>query len=151
MIDIGVAIYVVNVRFGQRYPTDNLNQTGVRRLKKLAIAAAFATAAGSPAAAVEESNYLLNSAADLAALCSSPADPSAIHMCQGYLVGINHMHMAIEAAVGNRVYCLPADGSVTRDSAARDFSLWVAATPDAAAMSAREGLLQWAKLTFPCQ
>jgi hypothetical protein len=50
-----------------------------------------------------------------------------------------------------KVYCLPADGGVTRDTAARDFAAWVAATPDAGAMPAREGLLRWAQVTFPCQ
>lgn len=120
-------------------------------MKKLVIAAAVAMAAGLPAAAVEESDYLLNSAEDLAALCGAPDDAAAIHMCQGYLVGIHHMHGAIETAVGERIYCLPTDGGVTRDTAARDFSLWVNSTPAAASMPARDGLLQWAQLTFPCK
>jgi hypothetical protein len=120
-------------------------------VKKLVCATALAITAGSPAGATEEANFLLNSAGDLAALCGAPSEPAAIHMCEGYLLGIHHMHGAIDEALGAKVYCLPTDGSVTRDTAAHDFSAWVAATPDAAAMSAREGVLHWAQITYPCK
>lgn len=113
-------------------------------------AAALSIAVSSSAFAVDESNFLLKSAGDLAALCSAPSNPAAIHMCQGYLVGIHHMHEAVGQAMDVTVYCLPPDGSVTRDSAARDFAAWVNSTPSAAAMSPREGVLHWARQTYPC-
>jgi hypothetical protein len=120
-------------------------------VKNQACAATLVIVAGSPAGAVDEANFLLSSAGDLAALCAAPAEPASIHMCQGYLVGVNHMNSAVEQALGIKVYCLPTDGSVTRDTAARDFSVWVAATPGAASMPAREGLLKWAQITYPCK
>jgi len=116
------------------------------------LAALLVTAAAVPAAqAVEKEDFLLQTAASLGALCGAPADPAAIHMCEGYLAGVNQMHEAIAEAFGGRIYCLPADGSVTRDSAAAAFSTWTAATPAAATMPAREGVLVWARLTYPCK
>ncbi len=120
-------------------------------MKRLITAAALAVAAAAPASAAEDANFLLQTAADLGALCGAPAEPAAIHMCQGYLVGVHQMHQAIDQALGVKVYCIPDDGSVTRDTAARDFAAWVAATPDAGAMPARDGLLTWARTTFPCK
>lgn len=117
---------------------------------RITAAVLFALAAMS-ADAAEEADFRLETAANLARLCGAPSDPSAIHMCQGYLLGVHHMHHALDAALGVKVYCLPADGGVTRDTAARDFAAWVAANPDAGAMPAREGLLRWAQVTFPCQ
>jgi len=116
------------------------------------LAVLIAAAALAPAAqAVEKEDFLLQTAVNLGALCGAPADPAAIHTCEGYLAGVNQMHDAIGEAFGGRVYCLPSDGSVTRDSAAAAFSAWAAATPAAASMPASEGVLVWARLTYPCQ
>jgi hypothetical protein len=104
-----------------------------------------------PAMAAEEDDYLLTTADDLAALCRSPEDVSAIHMCHGFLVGANRVFEAVGRALGDPLYCLPTDGSVSRDTAARDFAAWVGATPDAASMSSSDGLLRWARTTYPCR
>lgn len=136
---------------GNIIPIYRVKLTGGTYVKTIVFAAALALVAGSPAGAAEEINFLLKSAGDLAALCAAPAEPASIHMCQGYLVGVNHMNSAVEQALGVKVYCLPTDGSVTRDTAARDFSVWVAATPGVVSMPAREGLLQWAQTTYPCK
>lgn len=108
-------------------------------------------AVASSAQASEQSDFMLATSANLAALCASTSEPAAIQMCQGYLLGVHHMHQAVGDALGQKIYCMPDNGSVTRDSAAHDFAAWVAATPAAAAMPAREGLLEWARITYPCQ
>lgn len=119
---------------------------------KWIVPAAFAMlGAASTAQAADQSDFLLETTANLAALCAAVGDPVAIQMCQGYLVGVNHMHEAVGEAFGAKVYCLPDDGSVTRDTVARDFAAWVAETPTAATRPAREGLLDWARTTYPCQ
>jgi hypothetical protein len=72
-------------------------------------------------------------------------------MCHGFLVGSNRMFETVGRALGDPLFCLPTDGSVSRDTAARDFAAWVAATPDAASMSPSDGLLRWARTTYPCR
>jgi hypothetical protein len=104
-----------------------------------------------PVAAAETEDYLLETAEDLASLCAAPADASAIHMCQGFLVGTNRVFETVGNALGDPLYCLPRDGSASRDTAARDFAAWVAATPEAATMSPTDGLLRWARATYPCR
>lgn len=112
--------------------------------------AAILAALSLPAAAAEEDDYLIESAEDLADICDEPENVSAIHLCQGYLVGVNQMHEAIVASLGVRVYCIPEGAGVTRNTVAADFSAWVQAHPDMADMSAREALLTWARQTYPC-
>jgi hypothetical protein len=121
-----------------------------RRIMRTALFMATALLVAGPAMAVEEEDYLLQTAGDLAALCGAPEDVSAIHMCQGFLVGANRVFAAVGQALGDPLYCLPTDGSASRDTAARDFAAWVAATPDAASMSSSDGLLRWARTTYPC-
>jgi hypothetical protein len=118
---------------------------------RTALFTAAALLMAGPAAAAVEENYLLATAEDLAALCAAPEDASAIHMCQGFLVGANHVFEAVGRALGDPLYCLPTDGSASRDTAARDFAAWIAETPDAAAMPPSDGLLRWARTTYPCR
>lgn len=112
--------------------------------------AAVLAALSLPAAASEEEDYLLETAGDLADLCDEPENASAIHMCQGYIVGVHQMHQAIDAALDVEVYCIPENAGVTRNTVMADFSAWVKANPDKAELSAREGLLTWARQTYPC-
>ena len=119
-------------------------------MKRLACLAAVLAALSLPAAASEDDDYVLETAGDLADLCDEPENPSAIHMCQGFLVGVHQMHGAIVDAVGVKVYCIPQDGTVTRNSVAADFSAWVHASPERESLSAREGLLTWAHQAYPC-
>ncbi len=113
--------------------------------------AAVVAAIALPAAASEKEDFLLETAGDLADLCDEPENAAAIHMCQGYIVGVHQMHAAISAALGISVYCIPEDAGVTRNSVMADFSAWVKAHPDMAELSAREGLLTWARETYPCK
>ncbi|MGI9492941.1 MAG: hypothetical protein ACR2QF_11135 [Geminicoccaceae bacterium] len=103
-----------------------------------------------PAKAVDETAYLLKSAADLASLCGAPEDPSAIHMCQGFLVGSHRIFEAIGESIGEPLYCVPDDGSVTRDSVARDLAAWISSDAEIAAMVPHEAVLEWARITQPC-
>jgi hypothetical protein len=118
---------------------------------RTALLTAAALLLAGTAAAVETEDYLLKTAGDLAALCGAPADVSAIHMCHGFLVGVHRVFESVGHGLGEPLYCLPADGSVSRDTIARDFAAWVAATPDAASMSPSDGLLQWVRATYPCR
>lgn len=117
---------------------------------KTALCISAALLLAGPAAAADEEDYLLTTAADLAALCSAPGDVSAIHMCHGFLVGANRVFETVGKALGDPLFCLPTDGSVSRATAARDFAAWLAATPDTVSMSPSDGLLQWARTTYPC-
>ncbi|MEM6422567.1 MAG: Rap1a/Tai family immunity protein [Pseudomonadota bacterium] len=120
------------------------------RTTGLALAATLALASA-PAGAVTEDNYMLNTGADLAALCGATTEPSAIHMCQGFLVGAYRMAMAIGAGSEDRLVCIPTDGSVTRDTAARDLAAWIAATPDAQGMKPHVAMVTWARTAYPCE
>ena len=115
----------------------------------LCTAAAMMLLAG-PAAAADTEDYLLATTEDLASLCAAPADASAIHMCQGFMVGAHRVFETIGRSLDDPLYCLPTDGSVSRDTVARDFVAWVAATPEVASMSPSDGLLRWARTTYPC-
>lgn len=112
--------------------------------------AAVLAALSLSAAASEDEDYMLETAGDLADICDEPENPSAIHMCQGFLVGVHQMHAAIVESLGVQVYCIPAGASVTRNSVAADFSAWVHASPERANLGAREGLLTWAHQAYPC-
>ena len=122
------------------------------KISGLSFAAALLFAA--PAAADENNAFLLDTAGDLAQLCAAhPADPNyaaAIHMCQGYLIGLHHMHMAVANAVGSSIYCLPPDAQPSRDEASAAFAAWVEASPENAGLEALDAVLIWASTTYPC-
>lgn len=120
-----------------------------------ALFAAAVTATG--ALAAEEEDFMIDDTGDLGVLCGTPADhpryASAIHMCQGYLLGAHHFHTAMAAAGSAEepgIYCVPTTGAPSRDEAIAEFSAWVASQPDVAALPAIEGLMRWAKVRFPC-
>lgn len=125
---------------------------------RLAAAAAFVAAAGAvgtPAEAVDESDFMIDNTAQLAALCTAPeTDPNharAVQMCHGYLLGVHHFHTALAVELDDDIYCLPPGGAVpTRNEAAASFSDWVAANPGIAETEALDGLLTWAAQTYPC-
>ncbi|QDL94431.1 hypothetical protein FDP22_21405 (plasmid) [Paroceanicella profunda] len=100
--------------------------------------------------AADEGDYMLATAADLAALCAAPQDASAIHMCEGFLVAVDQMHMQLASAMDRPIYCLPTDGSVTRDGAAAAFAAWMAGRPANATLSPIDGLMSWARDAYPC-
>ena len=118
---------------------------------RTALFTAAALLLAGPAPGADTDDYLLTTAGDLAALCGAPTDVSAIHMCHGFLVGAHRVFETVGQALGSPLYCLPADGSVSRDTVARDFAAWLATTPEAVSMSPSDGLLQWVRTTYPCR
>ncbi len=124
----------------------------MKRLAAALAAGLFATAAH----AVEEDDFILDTAADLAALCtvdsSDVQNDSARHMCLGFIVGVHQMHEAVEAAMNKGVYCVPPDAQPSRDDVAVAIAAWINAEPEArGALEAHDGVLSWAAETYPCQ
>lgn len=108
------------------------------------------------ASAVGRDDFLISTGEDLAKLCAvAPGEAdyaAAIHMCQGYIVGVNQLHTAMtEAAGAQGVYCLPKTGAPTRDEVVAGFTGWIASSPDAAQLPAVEALARWAATTYPCK
>ncbi|MDX1422231.1 MAG: Rap1a/Tai family immunity protein [Kiloniellales bacterium] len=107
-----------------------------------------------PAISASPDDFRIDTAADLAALCGTSAEhelyAAAIHMCEGYLIGVHQMHTAVAAALSEGVYCLPSDNAPTRDEAAAGFAAYVAENPDVADLEALDALLTWASATYPC-
>jgi hypothetical protein len=104
-----------------------------------------------PARAVENADFLLENAQELGALCGANTNVAAIHMCEGFLVGVHRTYQSVADTLGERLYCLPPNNGITRDSAAKDFAAWVSKTPATATMSPVDGVLQFAHLTYPCR
>lgn len=109
-------------------------------------------AAGS-AGAAEERHFRLGTAGDLAALCASTPEEAnhaaAIHMCHGFLVGVNQMHTAVARALEGGIYCLPED-LPSRNAVVADFVAWMDGRPDLAGREAVDAALAYAAETYPC-
>lgn len=121
--------------------------------KYLTAAAAIALSAGA-AMAASDADFTVTTGGSLAMLCGAGADSpnyvAAIHMCQGYLSGVDQFHSAMTGAGGAPIYCIPATGAPSRDQAAAAFVAWVNSDPNAASMPAVEALVQWAAKSYPC-
>jgi hypothetical protein len=121
-----------------------------------AIALACLALTFTPAAAVDEQVFLIDTTADLARLCGAKPGTAhyaeAVQMCQGYILGVHHFHEALAAELDNDIYCDElAPQRPTRDEVMASFTAWVAATPGAGETEALDGLLQWAAQAFPCE
>jgi hypothetical protein len=119
-------------------------------------AACLGALAPAPASAVEPEAFMIDTAADLARLCSAPeTDPNraaAIHMCHGFLVGVHHFHAAFANALGEPVYCIErAEPRPTRDEVSAALAAWIEETPGKGGMEALPAVLDWAAATFPCE
>jgi hypothetical protein len=119
------------------------------------IFAALLAAPAFTAAATEERDFVLDTAGDLADLCATPTDSplymAAIHMCQGYLMGVHHFHTALAAELGEDIYCPPpAAQAQSRNEITGAFVDWVAAHRDIRSREALDGLLSWAAAAYPC-
>lgn len=120
-------------------------------VRSLLLAVGAFLASEPSAGAVDRKDFLLENAGQLGALCEANTNVAAIHMCEGFFVGVHRMYVSVADALGAHLYCVPTDGSVTRDTVARDFAAWVRATPSAATMPPAEGALRWASVTYPCR
>ena len=109
----------------------------------------------SHAMAADEKHFLIDTTGDLAALCGSSADSpnysAAIHMCQGYIIGIAHFHKALSDEIDEDIYCVPeGDARPSRNQAVAMFVEWAGNNPDSAGTEALDGVLTWAAAAFPC-
>jgi hypothetical protein len=118
-------------------------------MRRVLLAAAAALLAA-PALAIDESTFLVPTGKELGELCAATEDPSAIHFCHGFIVGVHRLQLEVAKATGVAVYCIPENATVTRKSAAADFSAWVAGNAEAAAMPALDAFFTWAKTVAPC-
>lgn len=117
-----------------------------------ALAAGFASMS---ALAADESAFLIQTGADLGRLCGAapdhPNNVAAIHMCQGYIIGVNHFHAALASAMDEPIYCVAGvEPQPTRDTAAAGFAAWVRANPAEGERPPLDALLAWAAVTYPC-
>jgi hypothetical protein len=118
----------------------------------LALALAFSATLSH---AADDRAFELRTAGDLARLCAAgpdtPRHAAAIHMCQGYLVGVHHLHTAaIQPSETGGFYCLP-ETPPSRNEAAAAFVAWIETTPEAGELPAVEGLMRWAASAYPCR
>lgn len=115
--------------------------------------AAFAMSAGAASAASND-DFRITTGASLAMLCSveqgAPNYVAAIHMCQGYISGVDQLHSAMNGAGVSPIYCVPETAAPNRDQAMTSFAAWIRSDPDAAALPAVEALLTWAANNYPC-
>ena len=106
------------------------------------------------AAAVENDAFLLDSTADLAALCGAqPTDANyaeAVHMCQGFIIATHLFHEALARETNEDIYCDENAPEMSRNEVMAHFADWAARRPDMAQTNALDGLLTWAEATFPC-
>ena len=106
-------------------------------------------------AAVSADNFLLNSTADLATLCSASAsDPmstAAVNFCHGFVIGVERTLREVDAAETPRrpMFCLPA-AAPTRSAAVAEFVQWANADPSRAHLPATDGVASFLAAQFPC-
>lgn len=118
----------------------------------VSVAATLSTGAG----AAEPEAFLIDTAGDLARLCSAPPEhpnyQAAIHMCHGYLVGVHHFHTAFAAAFDGGLYCIErVEPRPTRDAVAAAWVAWLRQTPGASEKEALTALIEWAASAYPCE
>jgi hypothetical protein len=103
---------------------------------------------------VTEENFLIDTTADLVALCGVDAeDPNAvaaIHMCHGYVMGLVHFHIMMGRAMEGQLYCMEDEERPTRDQLIAMVVEWSRAHPEHDSTEAVDGVLQWAVDTYPC-
>ena len=110
--------------------------------------------AAASAAMVEADNFLVDTAQDLAVLCSAgPDDPyqqQAYSFCLGYVTGAYHYHLkSTGGPEGKGFVCVP-DPAPSRNEAVAAFVAWVAAHPEQQQQDAVDALFEWAATQYPC-
>ena len=126
----------------------------MKRLACMAIVVALTIVPSVTRADVTEENFRLDTFVDLVALCGVEArDPNAtaaIHMCQGYLIGLTHFHILIGRALEGSVYCIDEGERPTRDESVRMLVDWSKSHPEHHSKEAIDGVLYWAVDAYPC-
>lgn len=119
-------------------------------MKQFLAAVSMAALMTLPAVAAEEDAYLINNAGDLINLCDDPSNATAIQMCHGYMIGVHHMYVGIAEVHDVDIYCVPPDTEMTRSQFVAGFVGWTATQPGIAQKTAREAVLTYAGIVFPC-
>jgi hypothetical protein len=115
--------------------------------------AGLAVAPAAARAAVTEANFHLETASDLAAVCSAEPDDklytAARNFCHGFMVGTYRVLIKEEAAGGVKTICLP-DPAPSRDGIVTAYVAFAGARPAAGAAPAEDSVLQFLQLQYPC-
>ena len=106
------------------------------------------------ASAVETENFIVDTAGDLAVLCSAPSgdplQPQALHFCHGFVVGAYHYHLkSTGGPEGSGFVCMP-DPAPSREQAIGEFVAWLDSHPVQKSEDAVDALFKWAAERFPC-
>jgi hypothetical protein len=125
-------------------------------MRKPLMALALVATAGFPlalSAAPTEQNFLVRTTRDLVDLCAagqdSPMMTAAVNFCQGYLVGAFQVLRTVDAARGERSFCIPTPPP-SRNQAIADFIRWGNAHSEAMSLPAADGFYQFLTQRFPC-
>ena len=99
-------------------------------------------------------NYVIDTTADLIALCSvDPADAeyvAAIHFCHGYGAGAVQYHfIQVQAMPQLQMFCLP-DPPPTRAEAWSDFLAWTDGNPSYLDGEALDAVFAFLAEAYPC-
>lgn len=123
--------------------------------KHLVLATAALALSAGGALAASNDDFRVTTGASLATLCSveqgSANYTAAVHMCQGYISGVDQLHSAMTGAGGSPLYCIPARGGPSRDQAMASFVSWVKSDPSVGALPAVEAMVRWAAKNYPCK
>ncbi|MCU0922116.1 MAG: hypothetical protein MUF08_02520 [Burkholderiaceae bacterium] len=115
------------------------------------VVAGFALAASASASA--QDHYRLQTAAELARVCATPASASdhvtAVAFCHGVLAGAYGYFLSATPAA-DRFVCPPTP-SVTRTQVANGFVAWLKARPQYNNDGAIDALFRYAAEAYPCK
>lgn len=113
----------------------------------------FATPACAGDDLIDQADFELNTASDLAEVCNaSPDDPlveKAVYFCLGFVTGLAHYHTAISKAEDIKPLFCPAQDP-TRIELALTFLKWYGKNPKFKDISPENGVLRAAAEKWPC-
>jgi len=124
-----------------------------RTIKSAVLAAVLSISPAAVPAATTPDNFVVRTAADLAALCSAdqndPMMAAALGFCHGFGVGVYQTLQKTQATMHSKLFCVPTPGP-SRTQALAGFVTWVKATPSLAADPPADAILRYLEQTYPC-
>jgi hypothetical protein len=128
--------------------------TGCKSLKRrLALASLLAVLSAPAAATTTTEDFTLQTGAQLVDLCSTkPDDPlytAAIHMCEGFGVGVYRTILALTTYKGAQPLFCPQEG-ITRDEAFAMFREWAKSNMQHASEPPADFIARFLIETSPC-
>ncbi len=104
-------------------------------------------------AAVTETNFHMQTAGDLVALCSpdqsDPLATAAINFCQGFAVGVYQTMSGLQAGMRQKLFC-PPEPLPSRNQAIANFVSWAKSSPSAMAEQPADAIADYLITRFPC-